>query len=606
MLLMSFFFFLCISLSSCEKDLYEQSIKNENRKIKITTVNLKDLSKSKDLYSNFISTKNKLNTDNFKSRLTYNTDFGFYIDTDNMKMIESDNFKTLTAQIYRIGKLDKKENLYIHQNNDGSYYAYIFDYTFNEEDINKYVLNQPIYDIIVKTKFKPLDYTVNATSNATSGYNGTVIPYNGYCYTINHVYEGEDGEPWVTLVLCPNCECNSTPNTETLTQDGGSGGGLINIIYIPGSGVGPTGGGVPTSGSNNTTGNSYSNPVLTQPVISQNMTEIKILSLLNEEQTNWWWFTATKVIKDEMITFFNSSGFTDENNDFSKQMINQMMQNPGLVINLDASSKSPGNIDLSRVTPDPNNPDELNKQLKIKFLCVYNKLIKSPEFKRLFLDMFGENTRPNLIFEIADLPGDANGGRVGETTILTNNPLNNTIKIDSNLLENGNTMNILQVILHECIHSFLNIKLADPNIGITIPALNNMEVSQCINEYYNGFNAPQNQHDFIFTYMMNTMQTIFSEVKNLLISPEENVEIENLTLHINQNTTPITNVSTPWNWNDFYENLSLNGLQNCSAFASEIATVVNGASTNVVNEMKWSKFIQYRTVAFTNLPTSCH
>jgi hypothetical protein len=254
----------------------------------------------------------------------------------------------------------------------------------------------------------------------------------------------------------------------------------------------------------------------------------------------------------------------------------------------------------NRIILDPtflNNP---------KAMCVYNKMILSPKFKELFSEIFGENTKPNLTLQVGDLPGNASGGRVGETTITTNNPFDNTITIDTDLLADGHTMSILQAILHECIHAFLNIKLSDSTIGMSIPDLNNLDLPQCINQYYNGFNSPQNQHDFIFTYMTNTMQTIFSQVKNSLITPLENAEIENLILHINQNTNPLTNISTPWNWNDFYKSLSLNGLQSCNAFSSEIAIVVPGSPTIIIDQNKWSKFFQYLNVAFSNLPKDCN
>ena len=85
---------------------------------------------------------------------------------------------------------------------------------------------------------------------------------------------------------------------------------------------------------------------------------------------------------------------------------------------------------------------------------------------------------------------------------------------------------------------------------------------ECINTYYPGFNSGglQAQHNFIFNYMMNTMSTVFGEIKDLLFTSEQNAEIESTTLHVNQNTVPITNVSIPWNWNDYYKNLSLDGL----------------------------------------------
>jgi hypothetical protein len=306
---------------SCEKDLYENAIKNEKRKATVSTVNLNDLSKSKGLYEKFITTKNRLSS--VDSKLVYNSDFGFYIDTENMKLIEYNDYKTLTAQIYRSGYLGKFENLYIHQYPNGSFGAFIFDYNFSEQDIDKYILNQPIENLIDKTRFKAIDYA------NTVDYNGTVIPYNGACYTINNVFEDdEDGQVWVTLILCPGCECGSSDDVQIIPNDD-SYGATFNYYYfnLPGMPDQYPGSGTPSGGGNSSTG-SNGNPIITQPLINENKNEIKLINdYLNDDQDNWWYFTATPETKVDILNNVASNGSSGEAFQFANELINLAMNN---------------------------------------------------------------------------------------------------------------------------------------------------------------------------------------------------------------------------------------------------------------------------------------
>lgn len=151
-------------------------------------------------------------------------------------------------------------------------------------------------------------------------------------------------------------------------------------------------------------------------------------------------------------------------------------------------------------------------------------------------------------------------------------------------------MLIAKTIIHECIHAYLNIKLCDPTIGMDIPSINNMDVQNVINMNYNGFRPNiQDQHDFIYNFMLPTMQTILFQVKDLLVTPTQNSDMLTLTMHITEGAS-----GTPFNWTDAYINLSLSGLQNCNFFKNEIATFdTQGNITTTVNSSKTASFIQY-------------
>jgi hypothetical protein len=456
-----------------------------------------------------------------------------------------------------------------------------------------------------------IDYNVHTIIDIE---NGSKVCDKAIIIGCSHYYFGENGNMLFYYDLCPGSGSDGpTDNTDGgMGSDTGSNNGYSN--------TGNNGSSSNNGNPNPVTGNDPT-AVDHTPVAPNTLTALwpdfpnrveladlvaELLSL-NGVSKNWLESDATNTQAQNIYDFLLYSNVNNsEVITLAQTLIGEMIANPNLVLDGFASAKSPANIDLSKVTPNLNNPSELNHQAKVKFICVYNKLMESPDFKKLFTDMFQENIRPNVRFEIVNLLGDAQGGTVGTTVPDSNDPYNININIDVDLLNNGNTMAILKTILHECIHAFLDIKLLNSNIGISIPELINTEVKDCINQYYNGFNGLQNQHDFIYNYFIPVMKNILSQTKNLLISSQQNAIIEDLTLHINQNTDPIINVSEPWNWNDFYQNLSLDGLQNCSFFASEIATYNNGTYTNIVDQNKTSKFIQYKIVSYSNLPNNCN
>lgn len=68
----------------------------------------------------------------------------------------------------------------------------------------------------------------------------------------------------------------------------------------------------------------------------------------------------------------NQNSMQAEN--FANQMLNQMINNPGLIFDVEASFKSPFNIDKSTIT-------DATPEGK-KFNTVYKSLTESPEFKK--------------------------------------------------------------------------------------------------------------------------------------------------------------------------------------------------------------------------------
>lgn len=185
----------------------------------------------------------------------------------------------------------------------------------------------------------------------------------------------------------------------------------------------------------------------------------------------------------------------------------------------------------------------------------------------------------------------------GDNYLRNGSGKNITIKISKQILSPDGTMQQTKIenaktILHECIHAYLIVKLCDSGQGMPIPTLNDLDFFNVVNQQYNGFKGNQDQHNFIYNYMLPTMVTILSEVKDSLVTEEDNAIIESLTI---RSVPPFQSVR--FNWIEFFNNLCLSGLQSCEFFQNEIGTIkiINGVPTvtNTVDQTLMQSYNQY-------------
>lgn len=297
----------------------------------------------------------------------------------------------------------------------------------------------------------------------------------------------------------------------------------------------------------------------------------------------------------KLIDFLNAEGSTPINKAFVLQMLKSMEDGIFAMVkqltfsinNFLYSQKSPFNVDLNSIFENASAAE--NK----KFLEAYNALSDSPEFKDLFLKIFQDSKKYNVKFEIANIAGGASGNT--DTNLL--DPTNNIITIDANFIKNNSKLVVAKTILHECIHAFLNVKLCDGQLG-SIPGINNNDFYNIVNEQYNGFSPGQNQHNFIYTYMLPTMVKVLTDIKDKLVTPAESLTLSGLGMYIPYDNSP----RTKFNWVDFYHNLSLSGLQNCSFFKNEIGTFNSDGIPNItVNQTLMQSYNQYNNYGRQNL-----
>ncbi|WP_310379336.1 hypothetical protein [Flavobacterium sp.] len=257
---------------------------------------------------------------------------------------------------------------------------------------------------------------------------------------------------------------------------------------------------------------------------------------------------------DAIIQHQINNNWSQDSFDFGQDLIDEVFLNPTLNFDINATAKSPANIDRSTIT---NATPE-----GAKFNTVYDALTNSPEFKLLFIDLFQDNSRFNVKFEIAEHvyeDNDPTKKEVNATTSQIPGTDNSIIKISKQILIAGTTKSQTNIenaktILHECIHAYLFVKANYPTAGKDfVKILNSM------------YPTPIEQHDFMYGFMIPTMQTVLGEIRDLVTTEPKRAVIEQYTMHPTLN--PMT--STTFNWSDFYRNLSLSGLDETSCFKQD-------------------------------------
>ena len=123
-----------------------------------------------------------------------------------------------------------------------------------------------------------------------------------------------------------------------------------------------------------------------------------------------------------------------------------------------------------------------------------------------------------------------------------------------------------------------------------------MDFCDVINQKYNNLSPGQNQHNFIYNFMSPTLEKILADVKDTLVTSAYNMTMLQLIMHI-----PVGSNGTQFIWADFYHNLALSGLQNCSFFQNEIGTIDNtGQILTTKNQTLMDAYNQYNNFGRLN------
>jgi|GEM_PF-1390380 len=580
--------FTLLFMFSCTEDLNESNKADSIHGIKKTKITFDEIKDNQKILNEINTITQKQQEFKRNNKLIYDSANEFYIDTDNIILQEGSLGKSYTFNILRASESPYVENLTIHIDNQNGSIAILAIYNLTEVEKEIILNGGAIADINQKTLIFPVnglptEFMTGYTSKEAPVTGITIYQFsNGQCGVIDHIENlGAEGSMiYYTVVPCPVVDAGGSGSGSSSSSSSGS--FTFGYDYTVNSNNQST----TTSNTSTGGGSSSGNYIIPHVMTADQKKKKEFLMNLDDNQEDC--YNSLNVSqKDDILDYIgsltaigNNSTNCSSNNSQEEQfnevedLMAAMCGNPDMTFDVQKSLKSPANIDFSAI--DTTTPEG------IKLNCIFNKLAYSCSFENLFVTTFGVNNKINVKFEIVD--SFANPNTLGNCQMVPNDDntsYNNLIKIKRSLLQenangigNASNIKIAKVIIHELIHAYLNIKLKNCNQGASLPFINNLELGQLIQSFYQNFNceidfggSPQSQHSFMFDFLIPTFQTIFQETRDVLIS-ESNINYAN-SIHFSDTNL---GVDENWNWDNFYKYITLNGLHQCESFNLEIST----------------------------------
>lgn len=247
-------------------------------------ISLKELKQKTADFENFKTAENKLKKQakNKSAKMAYDSSLGFYIDTENILLIEKDGYHSYTFPILRDEGEGKIENLVISFNSGMEMQACISQYDLTVSEKELIAAGGTIENLDKKTTLS----TLEGNKVFSDGYSGFIRRNpDGSCSRPGRITELDNGMisiRWVS-VDCPGGDNGSTSNTGPGSSTGGGAGGSGPVAppnpenpSNPGNGTPPRGPVTGNPGSNpggNVGGDNGmyfpTDPVITKPILPQ-------------------------------------------------------------------------------------------------------------------------------------------------------------------------------------------------------------------------------------------------------------------------------------------------------------------------------------------------
>lgn len=511
-----FIILIATLFSSCEKELFDEAIRQEKSIIK--KIDFKSF-KGDIKASQKLERLHEITPNNETNRVEYNSDYDVYYDVDNIILITKENLKYYTIPLIKAENDSLVKNLVLSEKSDGTYKAKISAYKLTEEEIEK-IKNGLIVDLNNKGYTK--DFIENESRFSEylsfSQFNQTPcvvsVITDVYCFSGQH----EFGDP--------DCEVSELPPRV-----------IIRYVYGLCDEGGTAGGGGSGNNNNNTTSPSQNDTegqddAITTPVIpSLDLSPIRLfVNSLSPDQLNWWNLIATDQEKINIENYVNQNINVDEANEFAKDAIDSF-RNGGEVdfiykIIIDGSLK--------------NNPC---------LFGVYTQLGKAPTFQNYLQNFDGE-------FSVANLKLAASSALPSNRNAETSPPSNYLITITFNVNNlNRPSLSIARTFIHEMIHAEIFRKL------LSCANLPNLNFSNYTSSEWTNFivglkdNYP-GLYDYYLRYFFNVPAgQVVSDEQHQLMAQHYRTIIVN-TLKQFDNTKP----------ESLYQALAWEGLQNTVAW----------------------------------------
>ncbi len=179
LLLITTCFFIAISLTSCEKDLYQEGIKNSSRNLTVTHVSLSGLDKttSSKINEKITLLKNLSKKTNSQGRFEYNSALDIYIDTENGKLVNNNGKLYYTFPMFRKTE-ENLENIIFAPLASGEMETYCAKYNVTPEVFKDLTVQQieNLNPTIQKIDANSFEYTCVTISWTVTTYPGCIYP----------------------------------------------------------------------------------------------------------------------------------------------------------------------------------------------------------------------------------------------------------------------------------------------------------------------------------------------------------------------------------------------------------------------------------------------
>jgi hypothetical protein len=320
---------------SCSKDVYEEEF-NEEKIIK-KRITFEEFSSNKKAIKEFTVAKNELQSKSFESksfeRAAYNQDLNIVIDTDNIQLIEIDDYKSYTIPFIAEGRENKVDNIVIVEK--GNYIDVKFiSYNLTKQQLSLMNFGTIENTILLRNK-NAIETECNSIVDTAEIYiNPATGQISGYVVTYANPCQGTAGNSYIIQYIDSE---GSTGGDGSSSGDfsGGNNSGILNFwsnlfgnnYSNGGFGTGEIytlgGGGLGGSNTSNLGGsiddNWDSTDVVTNPVISEINSQNAALMLEVSAYLNH--------LKNQN-TVINQ--FLTNNSNVYQFIINYVLQNGGL------------------------------------------------------------------------------------------------------------------------------------------------------------------------------------------------------------------------------------------------------------------------------------
>lgn len=199
-----FLFGISAIMSNCEKESLKIDKVIEKSAFDISKISLNDFKNKDKVFEKISSLMPKKKKNSLRNRMIYDSINDFYVDTDNVYLIQVEDYHWLTFPILREESISGVENLVLKYNVDSeTYSAYLVYYDFSEEDI-EILENSEYVSLIDKSTFIPLD---NFDSTEILNETSREIHESplGYCYI--EVEQVSQATGW-TIIVQQEVPCN--------------------------------------------------------------------------------------------------------------------------------------------------------------------------------------------------------------------------------------------------------------------------------------------------------------------------------------------------------------------------------------------------------------